>query len=302
MYKFFDTNEDELHNIIKLSIHKIGQDVVDIKCIKTGWTNIVYDVACSDNEYIFRFPRTYFFAKEMIRDCTACNLIHGKLSVQIPDISLEFDNGRPFSIHKKIKGSALSAFQYDTFTSEQMHSIADSCGRFLAELHALPANLLPDGYRVTLNDYLLKLAEVHNGDYFSSLHFGLQEIEASCKNMCIVHGDFNPGNILVDDDLNVVAVIDFSFASLSDRSSDIGRFLSRTNNTFCDFLINSYNTYSKIKCNKDHVNIIAHIFKYVDCKYIDYMDKNHPAVVVSDDMLCYAHTFLDDVKLREASN
>lgn len=302
MYKFFDSNENELRNIIKTSTKRMRQETVTISCIKTGWTNVVFDVQCYNCEYIFRFPRTAFFAKEMIRDCTMCNLIHGKLPIQTPNIRLEFDNGRPFSIHKKIIGTALSDLDYSTISDENLRNIADSCGHFLAKLHELPAGLLPADYQITLNDYLLKLAEVHNGDYMSSLHQGLQEIEESCSDMCIVHGDFHPGNILVDADMNVAAVIDFSFASLSDRSADIGRFLSRTNHAFSNLMIESYNKYSRIKCKKEYVNIIANIFKYVDCKYINYMHKSHPSVAISDTELDHANSFLNCINLKTACN
>lgn len=293
MYNFFEDSRNELDIVIRKFMANECEEIITTSCIKTGWTNIVLDVVTKNNEYIFRFPRTLFFAKEMLRDYTFCNIVHGKVPYSTPNMKLMIDNNRPFSVHKKIKGTALSCYDYNAFSNNEIAKIADGIGRFLAELHKIPISCIPLEYKTKLNDYLLELAQVHKGNYNIALHRDLQKMENSRHDLCLVHGDFNSGNILVDSDFNITAVIDFSFASLSDRNADIGRFLSRTNMRLCSCIIEAYDAYSEEKSDVKRIEIIAEVFKYVDSKYICYICDSHPAIEVSEQMRNASAIFLN---------
>jgi len=275
MYKFFSP-EDDFKNLIEQTLH--SQDTVQsIHTIQTGWTNVTIDVHGEKDDYIFRFPRNLFFATAMVRDGTFCQFIEGKTSFKTPHMTLEFSEGRPFSMHHKIKGKALSAL---TLTQKQEEILAEDIAQFLTELHALPVVEFPKNIRMTLNEFLTGLAGVHQS-YDFNRHKALQEMENTCD-LSMVHGDFNPGNVLVSEDYHLSGVIDFAFATLSEPHTDIGRFWGRSSDFMGQAIASSYAQKRKKPCNHKAIQDTIELFKYVDIKYVDYMQKAHPEISLPD--------------------
>lgn len=285
VYNFFEPNDAELLPLISSFLKRNDDEIVNFSHVDTGWTNIVINVKSNKNEYIFRFPRNTFFAKEMLRDYTFCKLVQHKVWCTTPDMQLIIDNNRPFSVHPKISGTVLSSYDFKSFSNNEISKLADGIGHFLSELHKIPIAAIPDGYNTYLTSYLDELSEVHCGDYELKTHEGLRRLENAKYDLCLVHGDFNPGNILVDKNLNISAVIDFSFGSISDRNADIGRLLSRTDLKFCRYVLDAYNSYSNRPCNESRAIAIANVFKYVDWKYVQYICRNMPSITVSKALL-----------------
>ena len=88
MYHFFTPDENELCNLIRVSLKEVD-NVKSIQTIQTGWTNITMDVEGETQNYIFRFPRNLFFAKMMIKDCLFCQFLKNKVSIAVPDMQLK---------------------------------------------------------------------------------------------------------------------------------------------------------------------------------------------------------------------
>lgn len=279
MYQFFKFDKHELHDLMQKTL---DYDVNSVHFIDTGWTNIVVEAQTSKADYIFRFPRNSFWANAIIKDCLFCELIYGSMPFSTPDIKLIIDKNRPFSVHKKIPGRALSDAEFNSLTKKSKETIANECALFLKKLHEVPIESFPVGSRKTLNDFLIDLAQVHKGVYDYSKHFAFREIEKQSEKLCLVHGDFNQGNILIDDNNHVTAVIDFAFASRSVPETDIGRFLSRADDEFGEFVINAYDDLSHegAKCQRQRVKEIAKLFQYVDMKYMDYLKSNEKTVII----------------------
>lgn len=273
MYNFFDFDEKALRGLMEQSLP--NENILDIHYIETGWTNIVADVRTNQSEYIFRFPKNTFFANVMVKDCVFCELICGKMPCPTPDIKLFIDKNRPFSMHKKIRGVPLSSQRFAILSRNEKEIIAKDCAEFLRKLHALPISTLPIEYHETLNDFLINLASVHNGNYDFSKHNNLKNMEKSHK-LCIVHGDFNSGNILIDDNNQVAAIIDFAFVSLSIPEVDIGRFWGRTKGEFGKLLAEAYGHY-----DMKHITEVVDLFNYVDTRYIDYLIHNSPITKIA---------------------
>ena len=283
MYQFFEPNETELKQIIAETI-KESDTVIGTHVIPTGWTNITVDVHGEKSDYIFRFPRNLFFAKMMVKDCTICQCLRGKTTIQIPDIRLMSHQNRPFSMHHKIKGRALTDVMEDMTENNREQIVADMA-LFLSELHYLPTDLLPAAVTESLNDFLTGLATVHQGHYDLRHHHDLMMLEQQTPKSCIVHGDFNPGNILVGDDCRVSGIIDFSFVSVSDPHADIGRFVGRSDPRWGQALIEAYQAQTHLVCNREKVQQIVDLFKYVECKYVEYMQQSHPEIVIPTSVL-----------------
>ena len=271
MYKFF-TPSDDFKTLIEQTLEP--QDTVQsIHTIQTGWTNVTIDAHGKKDDYIFRFPRNLFFATAMVRDGTFCRFIEGKTSFKTPQMRLEFSEGRPFSVHKKIKGTALSALK---LTQDQEAVLAEDIAQFLTELHAIPIKDFPENIRMTLNEFLTGLAGVHQ-TYDFNRHQALKEME-QVGPLSMVHGDFNPGNVLVSEDYHLSGVIDFAFAALSEPHTDIGRFWGRSSDFMGQAIADAYARKRKKPCNHKAIQDTIALFKYVDIKYVDYMQKAHPEI------------------------
>lgn len=282
MYSFFTPDEEELKNVIKETL--TGEDVlVSAETIQTGWTNITMDVKGELQNYIFRFPRNLFFARMMVKDCTFCNFLKGKNSLPIPDMQLQTNKNRPFSVHKKIKGNSLTS-QLDKLTPSEQVGIIEDLSQFLMELHALPAASMPSEIKESLGNFLAGLATVHNGNYDFTKHNTLLLMEKQTEIPVIVHGDFHPGNVLVDNG-HVSGIIDFSFASVSDKHSDLGRFMGRSNPTLGWALIESYQAKTRTSSDPKKIQDVVDVFKYVEYKYVEYMQSNHPEIKIPDSVL-----------------
>lgn len=293
MYNFFTPNEAELKDVIRETL--VGKDaLISAQTIQTGWTNITMDVKGELQDYIFRFPRNLFFARMMVKDCTFCNFLKGKVSLPVPDMQLKMNKNRPFSVHKKIKGNSLTS-QMDKLSSSEQAGIIEDLGQFLVELHALPAVSMPSDIKESLGDFLEGLATVHKGNYDLEKHHSLCVMEKQTSAPSIVHGDFHPGNILVDGG-RVSGIIDFSFASISDKHADLGRFWGRSNSKFGGALVESYQAKTHMSCDPKKIQDVIDVFKYVEYKYVEYMQSNHPEIKIPESVL--KASILEAQKLR----
>ena len=278
MYPYFLPDEAELNQVIASSLD--GRDkVLTAQVIQTGWTNITMDVHGEQHDYIFRFPRNRFFADMIAKDCRFCAFINGKTRIQTPQMALLFDKGRPFSHHIKIKGTALTKRMYDLSDAGRAQ-IAEELAGFLTDLHKINPDQMPTDIRESLNDFLTGLATVHNGDYNISMHNELIHMEKHPDRQCIVHGDLNPGNVLVDEADHVCGIIDFAFASVSDCYADLGRFVGRAEPKLGQALVQAYQKQNQHNCLTDRIQQIVDLFQYVEFKYVQYMQSSHPEILI----------------------
>ena len=65
MYKFFTPN-DNFNQLITEALSDEDK-IHHFEIIQTGWTNITIDVQGQKHNYIFRFPRNYFFAQTQVK-------------------------------------------------------------------------------------------------------------------------------------------------------------------------------------------------------------------------------------------
>ena len=282
MYNFFSPDENELRSVIQTTLEK-QDEVKSVSTIQTGWTNITMDVQGEKQAYIFRFPRNLFFANMIMKDCLFCNFLRGKVCLPVPQMELVFNQNRPFSVHPKIVGESLSS-KMDELTNSDQEKIVDDLSGFLTQLHTLPLSCKPDEVTQTLGEFLDDLAGVHNGDYNFSYHIPLHLMEKDRSNLKLVHGDFHPGNILIHEG-RVSGVIDFAFASLSDEHADLGRFVGRSNADLGHALVEAYQRKTNKLCDQKKIDDVVDVFKYVEYKYVQYMQSYHPEITISDFVL-----------------
>jgi len=262
---------DDFESIIANSLP--GKKIKKTKLIPTGWTNIVYEVEANDEKYFFRFPRDEFWSRTIVKDYQFSKYIHGKTKYNTIKLELLYDNERPYSMHKKIEGSAL-AEKMDKLTEKEVDNIAKQISEFMVELHTLEYDrnrlFTLDNIGVNLQDFLDELLDVHVDEKDKKFWNKLTQSE---NEMCLVHGDLNSSNILLDENNNISAIIDFGFGGYGNKYDDIARIIGRCPDTFKNSIVKYYEEYSKDKIDNKNLEKNMQTWSNIDNAYINYMRK-----------------------------
>jgi len=265
---YFTLNED-FEKIIKNSLS--GKDIISINPISTGWTNMVFEVATTEGDFFFRFPRNDFWKRAIEKDAKFSQFISDKTDFNTVYLHLLYDKDRPFSIHKKISGQTL-ADKMDDLTPEELNSISKEISRFMVQLHSIAVNEM-DSWPELCN-FLDELVV----SFFNSEDKEFWNRDTFCdeNQICLVHGDLNSSNILLDENNHVTAIIDFGFAGFGDKYSDIARVLSRSYkyDDYKSDIINNYENFSKSSLDKNVLDNKIITWKKIDNGYINYMKSN----------------------------
>ncbi|MBR2391692.1 MAG: aminoglycoside phosphotransferase family protein [Clostridia bacterium] len=267
--KYFTVNDD-FKSIIEKEIGKTN----NISQISTGWTNFVFEVDGESGEYIFRFPRNDFFSDVLEKEVSFSKFIKGKIKTPTSNIRMGFDKGRPFTCHSKIKGKSLTS-AYSTLSIDDKKRIADQVSEFIYELQQIPIENIPLNLPTT-SEFLENLSHVDNEYYDFSKHDNLIKLEQG--DLVLNHADLNPGNILIDENKNVCAIIDFAFVSKSSDLNDVSRLIGRLPEDFHEIMLNSYNSRFNKNILMDKIHSLISVWNYVEEHYINYMRVNQPEI------------------------
>ena len=265
---YFKLDED-FENIIKNVLN--DKKIINIKQNPTGWTNIVYEVKTNEDNFFFRFPRDEFWSRTIVKDYEFAKYIYGKTDFNTVKLELFYDNNRPFSVHKKISGIPLAEVM-NNLSSNKVKTISNEIAKFMYQLHCLDFDKSQvfsiNNIGLNLTDFLDELLNVHvNKDDMSfwvptSIYF---------DNNCLVHGDLNSSNILLDKNYRVTAIIDFGFGGFGNKYNDIGRIIGRCPTPFKNEIVNSYEQYSNSKLDSKLLDININTWANIDNSYINYM-------------------------------
>ena len=269
---YFTEKEDFL-NILS----KYIKNIKSINKITKGWTNIVFDIETDKENYIARFPRNNFFSKQIEKDVIANKYLREKINLKAPEMEICYNNGRPFSIHKKIEGKDLSK-RLDNLSSEKIDNITKEIAEFYYTIHTMDISDIPEIINIKLSDFLSELAKVDDDYYDYSLLKDLEKDEEN--NLVFVHGDLNIGNILLDENDEINAFLDFSFTGLSDIYCDLSRISCRVDDNFLNKILNNYETLSGKKLDLNKIQKRNSMWKYIEEQYIVYMKKYHPEIEI----------------------
>lgn len=274
MKKAYFTAEENFEQMIHKALQ--GKEIFSLDLIDTGWTNIVYEAHTNEGDFFFRFPRNDFWVAAIKKDAKFTSFIHGKTKFNTVKLELLYDQGRTFSIHKKFPGETL-ANKMEHLSSEEIKIVAHEMADFMVQLHQI---------KVRKNDDWIQISDFLNGLVTT---FYSEEDKAFWKKdsffnetqKCFVHGDLNSSNVIIDEKNHVTAIIDFGFAGVGDKYSDIARILSRVcPENYKNEMIEQYEKLSNEAIDRQVLNDKIDTWKKIDQGYINYMKRSDPSVRV----------------------
>lgn len=270
MEKNYFSLDEDFETIIKTAL--ADKQIYVINQISTGWTNIVFEVSTNEGNYFFRFPRDDFWIRTIVKDYEFSKFIYGKTDFNTVKLELLYDNGRPFSMHKKIEGTVL-ADKMNELTSEEIKIVAQDIAKFMYQLHQISFDDSKifdiNNIGVNLVDFLDELLKVHVSS--NDKVFWKYEDFSKKDNNCLVHGDLNSSNVLLDDTNHVAAIIDFGFGGYGNKYFDIARIIGRCPDSFKQDIVTSYESLSNISLDDNTLNDEIKIWTNIDNAYINYM-------------------------------
>lgn len=272
MVKNYFSLDEDFDKIIRNALS--DKNIFEINQISTGWTNIVFEVSTNEGNFFFRFPRDDFWIRTIVKDYEFAKYIHGKTDFDTVKLELLFDNNRPFSMHKKIEGTVL-ADKMNELSPEQVSIVSHDIAKFMYQLHNIPFNSSEifdiDNIGCNLVDFLDELLTVHV-DVKDKVFWKYEDFSEKAHN-CLVHGDLNSSNVLIDDNCHVSAIIDFGFGGFGNQYFDIARIIGRCPVAFKDSIVKSYEEISNTSIDMNTLNAEIDIWTNIDNSYINYMRK-----------------------------
>ena len=272
MSKDYFSLDEDFPNIIKKSLS--AKEIINIKPISTGWTNIVFEVTTTCGNYFFRFPRDNFWIRTIVKDYEFSKFINGKTDFNTVKLELQYDNGRPYSIHKKIEGTVLADVM-NSLSPQQIKTVAKDISNFMYQLHNIKFdyNEIFDITNIGLNltDFLNELLDLHVSQ--KDKVFWKYEEFKNKEHDTLVHGDLNSSNILLDENYHVTAIIDFGFGGFGNPYFDISRIIGRCPSSFKNEIIDSYEELSNKNLDYATLNKEIKVWENIDNSYINYMKK-----------------------------
>ncbi|MDE7293364.1 MAG: aminoglycoside phosphotransferase family protein [Oscillospiraceae bacterium] len=204
-----------------LSVHHIT-------VLGQGLDSIAYLV---NNEYIFKRSKHDEARNDMKKEIQILDYIKNKVTLQIPEIEYYSEE---YSIcgYKEIKGDKLTPEIYKNMSDDEKDKLAKDIALFLREMHSIP---LPDfdGSEWTVNvtedyksdhDALRKMIydkiPDRSKEYLDNLYKRILNDERITKYVkALCHNDLGCNHMIIQNN-NVVGIIDFGDAAVTDRDKD----------------------------------------------------------------------------------
>jgi len=274
----FDLNDD-FEAIIKTQL----RNVAEICKIPTGWTNYVYKATTQKGaSYIFRFPRHDFWVESLKKEVWFNKFIKDKTKFKTVNIKYKKFDGRGYGVHRFVKGITM-AEGYQQMATKQKQILARDITNYILSLQAVDVREID---LPTFSEFHIGLADVNGDEKYNYMEIfkPLFDKEKDKKKLVLVHGDFNPGNILVNKKFKMIGVLDYAFASVSAGPADLAVLLTRPpyRTDFYNYMIAEYEKASKKKVDKKMLDEFIKARVEIEADYVKYMARCHKDVVLPE--------------------
>jgi aminoglycoside phosphotransferase (APT) family kinase protein len=229
-----EVTPDLVRGLLASQFPSLGE--LDLERYGEGWDNLAYLV---NREWVFRFPKRERARSPMECETTCLLALHDSLPLEIPTLAFvgqpEGDYPYPFSGYRELAGTTSCRVALD---EEARASMAEVLGTFLRALHrperdlvlnkALPGDLIRRtdlAFRV--QDFEKRLAVLKPSADLPDLGRLLASARELAKAGAwrgtprVVHGDLYARHLLVTDESQLSAVIDWGDAHLGDPALDL---------------------------------------------------------------------------------
>ncbi len=233
----------------------------DIKYIGHGTDSTAFRVG----NRVFRFPHngTDIYDKEM----AVCDFIRYSVSVPVPRIEVIRDGGVFCVAHEMITGRKWSWHKFQ-FHPIRQRRLADSCARFLADLHgcdavraareipALQENI-PFCDFDEISDFLAGFMSPRQMRVFRRNYERIIKAPVLARDMVIVHMGLKGPNSVVDKDGNLCGVFDFGSCGVYERWRDLELFYLGKNGPLYRRVRRMYARYSGVRVPRGRIEDLA---------------------------------------------
>lgn len=205
---------------------EFGLTVRNIIVLGQGLDSTAYLV---NNEYIFKQSKHDDARNNLKKEIQVLNYIKGKVTLQIPDIEYYSEK---YSIcgYKDIKGDNLTPDIYKNMSDDEKDKLAQDIALFLREMHSVPlpdidgleCNVTEDykSDRDALREMIYDKIPDSSKEYLNNLYKRIlddERISHYVKALC--HNDLSCKHMIIQNN-NVVGIIDFGDAAVTDRDKD----------------------------------------------------------------------------------
>jgi len=239
------------------------------------------DVLVVNGEFVFRFPKYADALKRLKLETAILTGIQGRVSLPVPVPTFvnieERIVGEAFMGYRKLAGEPLWRRTFQAIDdSETLRRVANQLGRFLKELHSIPAASV--GCELPVLDTDAQCADLYarireklfvymrpDACEWTERHFEAFLNEKHPFDLVLKHGDFGTSNILFDRQQRMICgVIDFGSSGLGDPAYDLAGLLSSYGEAF---VRRCWKVYPEIESFMDRVRFYQETFALVEALF-----------------------------------
>ena len=251
LMKQYDWNLNIYLEIVKKKISDFDDGKVQI--FDDGWD---FAVIVVDGKLAFRFPRRDDYAKKLPTEVKFLELFAGKSPVRVPRLKYLKDEttGIPYVWYDFIPGVRFTKNISDTFSKDELFTIAKQLGIFLTAVHSFSiakAKQLGVQQIDSFDSWQKRLTKIKNEVFPHISKYEQQWVVTRFENLLeivtkspiksvLTHADIMPEHIIVDPETHQLSgIIDFGDIVIADPAYDF-TFLARYGQNFLNECYRSY--------------------------------------------------------------
>lgn len=237
----------------------------DVKFIGSGSDSLAYRVKTPDGNLVLRFSDrdTAQFKKE----AAVCDFIRPNITAEIPQITVVENDTAFYVMHKMLMGNKWSWHSF-SFRPRRQRALADSLGKFIAELHGVNTAKLKravpmvgehipytnfEDARAALSVFMGKRRLEFFGRHYNRI------INAPVKpsDMTLVHLGIKGPNSVVDENGALCGVFDFCNCGIYERWREFPIMYLARNRKLYRQILRAYEQYTGLRPDRNRIIDLA---------------------------------------------